>query len=313
MSSWDGPTKTDVHGRCFPDVGQGDQGSLWNAVTPVTIDPVVKAALQVHCTPRAVVEQTLRALLAGWSRRADSESYEGSWTTGASPRWRMNCPPKPAGSSAPPVLRVLDLCAGYGVWSQQLRRVAAELGFEVHITGLECREECRADLERHCDEVVICDAAEYIARTDERFDLVMGNPPFSLPDERAKRKRNDAGDLVDGSGQSRLRAYEVLVVGSRQLLADHDSRLALFVPQGWTGRCRDLAELAQLHPPIEVHNQALPVAFGADGKTDQLVYTTMVWGHPDAPARPCGLTTLPVLDPKQLRWDGHTIPGTEDA
>jgi hypothetical protein len=101
------------------------------------------------------------------------------------------------------------------------------------------------------------------------------------------------------------------VVGGRQLLADHESKLALFVPGDWTGRCRPLAKLAQEHKPNMVLAQALPIAFGADHKTDTLVYCTMVWGHPSAPARPCELTTLPILDPKQLRWDGDTIPGTE--
>lgn len=282
--SWDGPTRTDQFGNSFPDVGQG---SLWEAAEPVALDPGRKAEFQVHCTPRAVVEQCLRAVLSGWTHA---------------------CPTK--SECHEPLLRVLDLCAGYGVWSMVLRQLAALMGFAVHITAVEIRQECRPSLLRHCDTVHIVDAATW-AQTRDRYDFVVGNPPFSFPDKRANREQVRPG--VWTIGKSRLRAFELLVAGCRQLLAGQDSRLALFVPGDWLGRSRPLAKLAQEHKPIMVLDQALPVAFGADHKTDTRVYCMMVWGHVSTPARPCELTTLPLLDPEQLRWDGDTIPGTEDA
>lgn len=252
---------------------------------PVAIDTDRKAEFQIHCTPPAVAEQCLRAVLSGWTR------------------------------FRPGPMPILDLCAGYGVWSQVMRRLAAEMQFLVHITGLEIREECRADLERHCDEVVIDDAAEladhhpWETLPASQFDLIMGNPPFSFPDKRAPREQVRLG--VFQTGRSRLRAFEVLVVAGRRLLADQDSRLALFLPSDWTRRGEGPAELAQDHPRILVLEQALPIAFAPGSGTDSRAYGMSVWGHPSAPAVPCELITLPLLTSAQRHWDGDTIPGTE--
>lgn len=73
-------------------------------------------------------------------------------------------------------LRILDLCAGSGVFGQQAREV---LGDAIEsLTAVEIREEERPNLERWYDEVRIGDLREV---TDlGEFDLVVGNPAFSL-------------------------------------------------------------------------------------------------------------------------------------
>lgn len=72
-----------------------------------------------------------------------------------------------------PRLRVLDLCAGSGVFGQQARRVLDR----PHLTAVEIRPEERPNLERWYDDVRIGDL-----RSVElgEFDLVVGNPAFTL-------------------------------------------------------------------------------------------------------------------------------------
>jgi hypothetical protein len=90
------------------------------------------------------------------------------------------------------MIRVLDICAGAGVWSSEVRRFAALLGFEVHITAVDYEPDERQWLLRHADEVIIGDWHEALGmiRTElgewvwgpdgpRNFDLIIGNPAFS--------------------------------------------------------------------------------------------------------------------------------------
>ena len=246
-----------------------------------------RAQYDVDCTPLPAIEQSLRGVLAGWGRVEIDEQQDGYI----------------------PELRVLDVGAGYGAWSMVLRRLATELGFAVHITGLEVREECRPHLNRNCDRTIIENAASFIPHCGQRYDMVMGNIPFSLPDPRAKRAKKEAGGWT--VGKSRLKAFEVFVKDGRQLLADPESRLALFVPTEWTGRSGPLAELAKAHVPMFELYQALPVGFRLNAGTDTRTYKTAVWGHQSLP--PPEWTkkrTLPILDVEHRTVRGH-LPGTE--
>ncbi len=80
--------------------------------------------------------------------------------------------------------RVLDLGAGAGVWSQQVRRTCP---IRAKITGIEIREEERSHLERNCDNVLIADFLDPTFEIRPTFDLVVGNPPFSLFREFVER------------------------------------------------------------------------------------------------------------------------------
>lgn len=89
------------------------------------------------------------------------------------------------------VIRVLDICAGGGVWASEVHRFAAALGFEVHITAVDYEPDERENLLRHAHEVIIGDWHEALGMVlDSRgvwvwgpsrheYDLVIGNPAFS--------------------------------------------------------------------------------------------------------------------------------------
>jgi hypothetical protein len=82
-------------------------------------------------------------------------------------------------------LRVLDVGAGYGAWSSEMRRLAQRQGWPVHITGVELKAERERYLRRWCDEVWIddWDPGSRPASAGEgpclwQGDLAIGNPPF---------------------------------------------------------------------------------------------------------------------------------------
>ncbi len=248
----------------------------------VPLEEPRRAAFDVDYTPPAVVEQILRAVLAGWRRLGD---------------------PRP--------IRALDFAAGAGVWSMVLRRLLVEMGRHCdHITAVEVRAEERANLRRHCDVVFIGDAVGFGGdrRNPKGYDLIMGNTPFSLPDTRAKRARRDDGEW--GEGKSRQKAYETFVVAGRSMLAQDDSRLVLYVPADWWQRAGPLAVLSRDHQPYRQLNVPLPVRHRAKGGSATDAYCAYVWAHPDRPAASGWHTTdLPILEPLQRRWS--VVPGTE--
>jgi hypothetical protein len=90
------------------------------------------------------------------------------------------------------VIRVLDICAGAGVFSSEVRRFAALLGFEVWITAVDFEPEERPWLLRHADEVIIGDwhvalgmvrneLGQWVWGPDGKreYDLIIGNPAFT--------------------------------------------------------------------------------------------------------------------------------------
>lgn len=82
-------------------------------------------------------------------------------------------------------LDALDVCAGYGCWSSELRRWCVRQGLEVMLTGVEIFEARREHLRKWCDNVVIDDWRASYGLT---HDIVVGNPHFSAlaggdPDE----------------------------------------------------------------------------------------------------------------------------------
>jgi hypothetical protein len=85
-------------------------------------------------------------------------------------------------------LRVLDVGAGYGAWSSEMRRLAQRQGWPVQITGVELKAERERYLRRWCDEVRIGDWQAVLGRGRDvaclassylpSVDLAIGNPPF---------------------------------------------------------------------------------------------------------------------------------------
>lgn len=202
--------------------------------------------------------------------------------------------------------RILDLCAGSGAWAMVCRKLYPK----AHITALELREEERVHLERWADEVVLGDVAEIVDGLGT-FDLIIGNPPFSLDDERVPAKADKAGNPPPPGavGKSRLRAFEVLVVAMRKHLRDEQSRLALYVPSAWWQRSEALAELVREHNPCRQLNVPLGICHRGPGTSaDDKSYCAYVWAR-----EPHGIgwqaMDLPVLKAHQRRWS--VVPGTE--
>lgn len=129
-------------------------------------------------TPRGVTRAVLRAAFG------NGGLYVGAhWRTGLPMlRWASNDAHEDKRVSEPAeAIRVLDVCAGYGCWASEIRRLAGLQGWPVHITAVEVDGRKRTHLEKWCDKVYIRDwydpaMAEW--QTDS-FDLVIGNPHFS--------------------------------------------------------------------------------------------------------------------------------------
>lgn len=266
------------------------QADLFGARTAPPPEPE-RARFDVDCTPSPVALQGVEAVTRGWLRPVCCE------------------PGKEHEGDAP---RVLDLCAGSGSWSRAVRLLFPR----AHITALEVRPEERSSLERWCDVVAIGDVAEILTEQPAigPFDLIVGNPPFSLVDARKpKRKaRSDlrGGMIPEGPGKSRLRAFEVLVVAARSLLTPR-GREALYVPAAWWQRGADVAALAQQHQPFRQFNVPLPVSHrGAGQQAASDAYAIYVWAHPSVPT--CNgwhTLDLPILSAADRRW--REVPGTE--
>lgn len=109
-------------------------------------------------TPRLVVRETLPLVLARFAAVVDQAVADHG------------------------VLAAVDLCAGAGPWSSELREWAHRAGVPVHIHGIEKRASERVHLRRWCDTVEIAlvdDALERARAAGRRWDIAIGNPHFS--------------------------------------------------------------------------------------------------------------------------------------
>jgi hypothetical protein len=131
---------------------------------------------EVDRTPRGLVRAALGELVTGqrWPATGD-----GSHAFDRPDRHALNIAGLRVAFGSQP-LRILDVCAGAGVWSSEARRLFGLLGIPVEITAVEIRDEERERLAKWADHVVIADYREVTARgKDGRFDLAIGNPHFT--------------------------------------------------------------------------------------------------------------------------------------
>lgn len=128
---------------------------------------------EVDRTPRGLVRSALGALISASEPRSE---FQIEFVKVASePIWHRSV------DLARP-LKVLDVCAGSGVWSSEARRLFGRLGIPVEITAVEIRTEEREALRRWADHVVLGDIHETeLLPLDALgpFDLVIGNPHFT--------------------------------------------------------------------------------------------------------------------------------------
>lgn len=196
-------------------------------------------------------------------------------------------------------IRVLDVCAGYGCWASEIRRLATLQGWPVHITGIELDTRKREHLSKWCDRPLYGDAVACI--NTERaigprrasWDVAIGNPAFSLlvPKQRTDETVEDAADR---SVLGNLLAAAPAVIQLHHTTA--------FV-RGKVGRL-----LWRRHTPARQWLIPGAVSFRSDGKTDTRCYAASLWmrGH----AGPTVVEMLPELGREELRW--RALPGTEE-
>lgn len=186
---------------------------------------------------------------------------------------------------------VLDVGAGYGGWSSELRRLTSTAaGPAPVITGVEIDARKREHLRKWCDHELIGDWREMI--TGRHYDVAIGNPHFSALTHE---------DVEDCMPAVLLRhAPAVLLLHTQQAFV-----------RGAAGRA-----LWRAYPPARQWIVPGAVRFRvginpASGKrygTDTRCYAASLWlrGHDG----PTSVELLPELDARQRAWT--VPPGTED-
>lgn len=246
-------------------------------------------------TPRPVVRAILEWYLANVLRVAGlANGQRYLYLTGGSVATRPSS-----------VLRILDACAGAGVWASEVRRLFMLLGVDVHITAIELREEEAPHLRRHADRVVIGDWRAFVEsckRDGTRFDLVVGNPPFALA--RAPEISRTECD-VDAS-------MPVMLADIASLVILYNSQ------QAWTKTSRGY-EVRRRFPPayaVDVpgsinHRSGVNPENDKRYAADKIPYSACLWlGAPAGPH--VGLTPTGMIDPIDGRsWREDLRPGAE--
>jgi len=196
-----------------------------------------------------------------------------------------------------PVIRILDVCAGAGVWASEVRRLFAELGVEVHITAVElAREREEAHLPRHADEVVWGDwraFAKRCAAEGRWFDLVIGNPAF-----KQARALEVAGELD-------------VTTSMPALLTKIAGAVILYMSQqGWTKTAAGF-EVRRRYKPAYAVDVPGGVSHREGGGADSVPYSATMWlGEIAGPH--AGMMSSDMLEPfKGRSWKAHLRPGAE--
>lgn len=203
-----------------------------------------------------------------------------------------------------PVLRVLDVCAGAGVWASEVRRLMALLGIPVHITAVELdREREGAYLPRHADEVVWDDWRRFAKACIEQrrwFDLIVGNPAFTQA-----RALEVAGEL---DPETSMPALLMQIAGAVMLYMSQ---------QGWTKTAAGFLVRQRFPPafavdvPGSVNHRTGLNPKGKRWSADSVPYSASMWlGKIAGPHQ--GLTSTDMLKPLDGRsWKEGLRPGAE--
>jgi len=196
-------------------------------------------------------------------------------------------------------LRVLDVCAGYGCWASEMRRLAVRQGWPVHITGVEIFEQRREHLRKWCDVHFMCDwrrAAEmHVAYSDDpaadAFDIAIGNPDF------AQLLRDNAGNFVEPEqsmvGQLLRHAPAVLLLHTQQAFIKSEAGRTCY----------------RAYPPAASWYVPGGVKFrGSRMGADSRCYQVTLWLRDHK--GPCSTYMLDDLEPHERAW--VVPPGSED-
>jgi predicted RNA methylase len=242
-------------------------------------DPDRDRAYEVDRTPRGLVRAALDAHL---SARHDHARWQAVYVAGNLVWSAIEGGP----------LRVLDVCAGSGVWASEMRAWCDRHGIPVEITALEVRPEEREHLARVADEVIIGDALDLLDDDHYfgayRWHIVIGNPAFSLLAMGKPERRSLLPVLLD-------LARAVVLLSTSQAFT----------------RSEAAARWLHDHPPALELRIAQGVRFRATSGTDGISYSVTSWVQhqrhvlPGTPW-PCQVLVLPA---EARRW--REIPGRE--
>ena len=195
--------------------------------------------------------------------RRENDFYETPLAFAATTMYSIPC-------EANFVKKALDPGAGRGVWAKALRRFNPI----VHITGVDIQppSELIEDSDvfsQLYDEWHYGDFLEW--ETDDKYDLIMGNPPFKLIHEFVDKSLG----LLAPNGQ--------LVFLMRLAMLESQKRFKTW----WT------------HSPIQkVLVSPRRISFTGDGKSDDTAYAIFIWKE--------GFDGKPQLD--WMWWDYDNIP-----
>ena len=201
-------------------------------------------------------------------------------------------------------LRVLDVCAGYGCWASEMRRLAASQGWPVHITGVEIHEPRREHLRKWCDDVWVDDWKPEPEPPDTPFgyrwtgDIAIGNPDFALV------LRDAAGNVlpVEQTMVAVLlrHAPAVLLLHTQQAFVKSEPGRACY-------RAYPPAASWLLPGSIKFRRGINPDT-GKPWGADSRCYQVSLWlrGH----TGPCSTYMLEDLEPHERAWS--VLPGSED-
>lgn len=208
-------------------------------------------------------------------------------------------------------LRILDVGAGAGVWASEVRRLIDVLGFPVHITAVELDADEAPHLRRHADEVIIDEwrvFAEQCEREGRRFDLVIGNPPFSQARAQPNPDHKTRG----------VSEYLVETSMPATLMRIAGAVLLYLTQQTWTKTASGY-EVRRAYPPafaVDVpgsvsHRTGINPENGKRYGGDSIPYSASLWlGAPAGPH--VGLTATGMLEPFDGRsWKEGLRPGAE--
>jgi hypothetical protein len=192
-------------------------------------------------------------------------------------------------------LRVLDWCAGSGVWASEVRAWAVAHGIPVHITGVELREAERENLDRWCDEVI---AGHWELALHDIVRPQNGNPESDGPREY---------DLAVGNP-----AFSLMLAGL-PLLLEHATAAIVLHTTETLQRTEAGAALAASHPPTRELGIPGSVRYrGVGTGADSRIYSVSAWvrgARADGPGWP--REVLPLLPSAERGW--VEPPGGERA
>lgn len=188
-------------------------------------------------------------------------------------------------------IQALDVCAGFGCWASEFRRLMAAVDIPAQITGIEIDGRKQEHLAKWCDHVVIADWHEPLHESSS-WDIAIGNPHFSA--------------LTHDDPTQSMPA----------VLLRHASLVLLFHQEQSFQKSKAGHRLWTEHPPRATYHVSGSIRFrrginpntGKPYGADSRCYQATLWQR--GFSGPTTSVMLPWLEAEARRW--QIPPGTED-